>query len=137
MHRLARWYLGYSATVGGVLLLLLVVGTQAAHSGAELALAPLLGVIVPLPMLVVGLTVRREWRGAPVLCAMLPLLMMGGLAFVWGRPQPPRASGLGASFLFNAVSAQLYFLPGAIIFGIWGVVRAHRERGVAHAQVPR
>jgi len=126
VSRIARWYLGYGAVVGGALLLLLLVGTQAAHSEAEIALAPLLGVVVPLPMLLSGVALRRRWRGAWVLCVVLPLLMGAGVARLWGRPQPPRAAGLLASFVFSAVAAQLYFLPGATVLALLVVARLRR-----------
>jgi hypothetical protein len=107
--------LGYGLLVGGGLFLLLLVGTQAARSPAEAILAILLGVIAPVPTLLVGVGLRRGWKIAPALCVLVPVVLAVVVAQVWGRPEPPRTAGLLTSAVFNLEYSQLYFLPGTIL----------------------
>jgi hypothetical protein len=127
MRKLGSLYIGYGSIVGGLLLMLLLVGTQAARSGAEAGLGLLLGIAAPLPMLLLGVALRRGWKPAPILCAVAPIVLITIVARVWGQPQPPREAGLLASFLFNAAYSQLYFLPGTIVLGAIAGVAAMRS----------
>jgi hypothetical protein len=130
MKKLASFYLGYGAAVGGGLFLLALVGTQAAHSAADAISAVLLGLVAPLPMLLPGVALWRGWKAAPIPCIVVPVVMTIGLARVWGRPQPTYFDGALAGFVFNAQYRQLYFLPGAIVglLGMGRVMWAGRRR---------
>lgn len=118
MKKLGDIYIGYGFLVGGALFLLLLVGTQAAHSTSEAVLALVLGLITPIPMLVLGVALRRGWKAAPLLCIAAPLVLSSLVAHVWARPQPPWSAGALTSFIFNAEYGQLYFLPCAIVLGV-------------------
>lgn len=139
MAKLARYYFGYGFVVGGLLFLLMLVATQAAHSGAEAFAAIVLGLVAPVPMFFLGHALRRGWRAAPLLCALAPLLLAIVVARVWGQPQPPRADGVWRSAVFNAEYSRLYFLPGAVVLAVIVLVRALRERvgGVTHTVTGR
>jgi len=134
MNKLARYYLGYGFVVGGLLFLLLLVGTQAARSSTEATLAILLGLIAPMPTLLVGVALRRNWKSAPILCVLVPVALALVVARVWGRPEPPRTAGELTSAVFNAQYSQLYFLPGLILLGMivigrpmWTIYRNSHE----------
>ena len=117
MKKLGDIYFGYGFLVGGVLFLLLLVGTQAAHSTSEALAALVLGLITPIPMLLLGVALRRGWKAAPLLCISAPLLLSFLVLRVWARPQPHWSAGALTSFIFNAEYSQLYFLPCAIVLG--------------------
>ena len=124
MNSLGRFYLGYGFLVGAPLFLLLLVGTQAAHSSAEALLAILLGVLAPMPMLLLGVALRRGWKAAPILCIATPVAFSFVVAQVWGLPHPTRADGLLRSAIFDAKYGQLYYLPGMIVLGAVVAIRA-------------
>jgi len=110
MKKLGDTYFGYGFLVGGALFLLLLIGTQAAHSTTEALVALVLGLITPIPMLLLGVAVKRGWKAAPFLCIAAPLVLGFLVAHVWARPQPPWSTGALTSFILtrNTVSCTSY-----------------------------
>jgi hypothetical protein len=117
LKKLGSLYLNYAFVVGGGLLALLLIGTQAARSTGEAVVAIVLGLSAPIPMLLLGLSLRRGWRVAPLLCFAAPIVMGFAVSRVWGHSEPTRTAGLMASFVFNGQYSQLYYLPGAVVLG--------------------
>jgi hypothetical protein len=128
IKKLAWFYLGYGFVVGGLLYFLILVGTQAARSETEVVVAMIFGLLPPLPMLVVGYSLRREWKYAQHLALAAPVVMGVLVALVWGMPEPARAAPLTFSLAFNVAISQIYFLPGATVFGLCVLGSALRER---------
>ncbi|MEP6619409.1 MAG: hypothetical protein ABJE47_08840 [bacterium] len=118
LQRLGRFYLLYGAAVGGCLYLLLLVGTQAARSTAEMFAGPALGLVVPLPMILVAVALMQEWRFAVWLAEGVAVLMAGCVFATWTAAEPTRATPVLRSFVFGLVSGQRYFLPGAVILAV-------------------
>jgi hypothetical protein len=128
LARLGRAYLIYSLVVGGPLLLLLLIGTQAARSFGEMAAAPLVGLLMPLPMLVVGLALERG-RNARVgvwLAFTVPLLMAAAYVAANRWPQPTRATPLLTAFEYSLFTGQEFFLPGAVVLALLVAQAARR-----------
>lgn len=127
MKKLAWFYLGYGFVVGGLLYFLIPVGTQAVRSEPEVVVAMIFGLLPPLPMLVVGYSLRREWKYAPHLALAVPVVMGVLVALVWGMPEPARAAPDLLTRVQYAIS-RIYFLPGATVFGLCVLGSALRER---------
>jgi hypothetical protein len=124
----AWFYLGYGGGVGGLLYFLILVGTQAARSETEVIAALIFGLLPPLPMLVVGYSLRRKWKHAQTLALAVPVVMGLLVALVWQTPEPTRAAALTYSLAFNMAISQIYFLPGAVVFGLCVLGSALREK---------
>lgn len=128
MKKLAWFYFGYGGLVGGLLYLLILVGTQAANSQTEVIAALIFGLLPPLPLLVVGYGLRHQWKHAQTLALAVPVVMGLLGALVWQMPAPTRDAALIYSLAFNVVVSQIYFLPGAVVLGLCVLGSALRDK---------
>lgn len=115
---ISRWYLLLGGLVGAPLFLLLLVGTQAAHSTAEMYLGMLLAVLQLAPMLLLAWAIDR-WRPVAIwLAVAYPVAIgIGGLV-LRTFSQPHRDTPLGYSSAYYFVYGQLYYLPFAAILAV-------------------
>jgi hypothetical protein len=138
LARLGRAYLIYGAVVGGPLLLLLLIGTQAARSLGEMAAAPLVGILMPAPMLVVGVALERgrDSRLGVWLAFTAPVLMAAAYFTASRWPQPTRATPLRTAFEYSLFTGQEFFLPGAAALALLVALVAWRAARIP-AEPPR
>lgn len=115
---ISRWYLLLGSLVGAPLFLLLLVGTQAAHSTGEMHLGMLLGMLQFAPMFLLSWALPR-WRPvATWLAVAYPVAVGIGALVLRALAQPHRAPPLGYFMAYYFVYGQLYYLPFAAILAV-------------------
>jgi hypothetical protein len=124
-RKIGQWYLAAGAVIGGPLGLLLLIGTQAARSSAEMYLGFLSAALQLVPMMGLGLAIEREQRWARWAAIVFPLAIAVAQVVLRSYPVPRRGDALGDSYamVYYLVYGQRYYLPFALILAIV-IVRA-------------
>jgi hypothetical protein len=118
--KIGQWYMTLGAVIGAPLGLLLVVGTQAAHSRAEMYSGFLLAAVQLVPMIGLGFAIEKEQRWARWAAIAFPVLILAGQLRLRGYALPRVANPRGGMYdtLYYLVYGQRYYLPFAAIMAV-------------------
>jgi len=132
-QRIGRWYMILGTMIGAPLGLLLVVGTQAARSSAEMFLGFASAALQLVPMIGLGFAIEKEQRWARWAAVAFPVLILVGQLVLRGHPLPSRANPRGDMYdtTYYLVYGQRYYLPFALIMAVVIVHALVRERALA------
>lgn len=119
-RKIGQWYLVAGALIGGPLGLLLVVGTQAARSSAEMYLGFLSAALQLVPMMGLGLAIERDQRWARWAALVFPLAIAGAQVVLRSYPPPRRGDAFGETYatVYYLVYGQRYYLPFALLLAV-------------------
>lgn len=132
-QRIGQWYMVLGAIIGAPLGFLLLVGTQAAHSRAEMYLGFLSAALQLAPMIGLGFALEKEQRWARWAAIAFPLLILAGQVMLRGHPVPSVANPRGDAYdtVYYLVYGQRYYLPFALIMAVVIVHAILKERALA------
>ncbi|HEY2930350.1 MAG TPA: hypothetical protein VGK99_01280 [Acidobacteriota bacterium] len=129
---LAKCYLVYSLLAGLFLFFVVLVNSQGASGETPLLLIFVIAFTSPLPMLVIGsgLLRRKGWvRWAGIALPFLQTLALLKQLKTYSSRVPIADLEWQSSLLFYICSAQVYYLPGGLLLGIYLTWFTFSERG--------